>query len=214
MLELEPHSTTRSPRRLLPGLLAASLAALCLWVLAPFLASIAWAATLAYVSWPAYRALRRPFGRSATVVAVAMALLFSSRPRGLGTQRREGPPHAPAPGLPLSRRRYARPRARARFQGTLRGRTHPLRPGGGRTIIRAVFFGIVLSALAQGLIAGIGYRLAGLTAPVVLGALTSVLSVIPLVGTSRCGPDPSRARHGALARVAGRARPPIGSELT
>lgn len=51
-------------------------------------------------------------------------------------------------------------------------------------ITRAIFFGTIVSAAAQGLVAGTGYRLAGLSAPALLGALTSVLSVIPLVGTS------------------------------
>ena len=46
-------------------------------------------------------------------------------------------------------------------------------------ITQAVFFGFIVSAAAQGLIAAIGYRLAGLTAPVLLGALTAVTSVIP-----------------------------------
>ena len=49
---------------------------------------------------------------------------------------------------------------------------------------RAVVYGLLITALTQGLIAGVGYWVVGLTAPVLLGALTAVLSVVPLVGTA------------------------------
>jgi predicted PurR-regulated permease PerM len=45
--------------------------------------------------------------------------------------------------------------------------------------IRAVLYGLVLTALAQGLLAGIGYWMAGVRAPVLLGALTAMLALIP-----------------------------------
>jgi predicted PurR-regulated permease PerM len=44
---------------------------------------------------------------------------------------------------------------------------------------RAVVYGIVLAALAQGILAGLGYWLAGLQAPVVLGAATALIALIP-----------------------------------
>ena len=49
---------------------------------------------------------------------------------------------------------------------------------------RAVLYGLIVTAFAQGVIAGIGYRIVGLEAPVLLGALTGVLSAVPLVGTA------------------------------
>ena len=44
---------------------------------------------------------------------------------------------------------------------------------------RAVVYGIVLAALAQGILAGVGYLFAGLQAPVVLGAATALIALIP-----------------------------------
>jgi predicted PurR-regulated permease PerM len=49
---------------------------------------------------------------------------------------------------------------------------------------RAVMYGFVVTAFAQGMIAGIGYLVIGLEAPVLLGTLTGVLSVFPLLGTA------------------------------
>jgi predicted PurR-regulated permease PerM len=44
---------------------------------------------------------------------------------------------------------------------------------------RAVVYGLVLTALAQGLLAGFGYWAAGLRAPVLLGAVTAIIALIP-----------------------------------
>ncbi len=44
---------------------------------------------------------------------------------------------------------------------------------------RAVVYGIVLAALAQGVLAGLGYWFAGLQAPVVLGAATALIALLP-----------------------------------
>ncbi|QBC44627.1 AI-2E family transporter [Iodobacter fluviatilis] len=44
---------------------------------------------------------------------------------------------------------------------------------------RAVVYGIVLTALIQGLVAGLGYWVAGLSAPIALAAVTVVLAMIP-----------------------------------
>ena len=52
------------------------------------------------------------------------------------------------------------------------------------TMTRAVVYGLLITAVAQGVIAGLGYRIVGLEAPAVLGALTGVLSTVPLVGTA------------------------------
>lgn len=45
---------------------------------------------------------------------------------------------------------------------------------------RAVVYGIVLAALGQGITAGIGYAVAGVQAPVLFGAVTAVLALIPM----------------------------------
>lgn len=44
---------------------------------------------------------------------------------------------------------------------------------------QAVVYALVLAALAQGLVAGIGYAIAGLGAPLFLGALTALVALIP-----------------------------------
>ncbi len=49
---------------------------------------------------------------------------------------------------------------------------------------RTVLFGLLIAAFAQGLVAGIGYAILGIQAPALLGALTGVLSVVPVVGTA------------------------------
>lgn len=48
---------------------------------------------------------------------------------------------------------------------------------------RAVIFGLLVTALVQGLIAGIGYALFGVEAPVLLGVVTALASIVPVVGT-------------------------------
>jgi P-type Ca2+ transporter type 2C len=48
---------------------------------------------------------------------------------------------------------------------------------------RAVVYGLVLAALGQGLMAGIGYAIAGVNAPVLLGAITALLAMIPMGAT-------------------------------
>jgi predicted PurR-regulated permease PerM len=46
-------------------------------------------------------------------------------------------------------------------------------------VVRAVVFGLIGTALAQGLVAGIGFALFGVPSPVALGALTFVASFVP-----------------------------------
>lgn len=48
--------------------------------------------------------------------------------------------------------------------------------------VHAVVFGIVLTAVAQGMLAGLGYWVAGVSAPVMWGAITALVSLIPFVG--------------------------------
>jgi predicted PurR-regulated permease PerM len=49
---------------------------------------------------------------------------------------------------------------------------------------RAVVYGLLITGLIQGVLAAIGYWIVGLSAPVLLGFLTGVLSIVPLVGTA------------------------------
>jgi predicted PurR-regulated permease PerM len=51
------------------------------------------------------------------------------------------------------------------------------------TMTRSVVYGLVVTAFAQGLVAGIGYAIVGISASILLGALTGLLSVVPMVGT-------------------------------
>ncbi|MEW6118801.1 MAG: AI-2E family transporter [Pseudomonadota bacterium] len=48
--------------------------------------------------------------------------------------------------------------------------------------VRAVVFGIVLTAIAQGVLAGLGYWVAGISTPALWGAITALVSLIPFVG--------------------------------
>ena len=48
---------------------------------------------------------------------------------------------------------------------------------------RAVVSGLLISAMAQGLIAGAGYAFLGIGTPILLGALTAVTALIPFLGT-------------------------------
>jgi predicted PurR-regulated permease PerM len=51
-------------------------------------------------------------------------------------------------------------------------------------VTRAVFMGIGLTALAQGLLVGIGFWIAGLPSPLVFGVIAALFALIPVVGTS------------------------------
>ncbi|HQX77266.1 MAG TPA: AI-2E family transporter [Steroidobacteraceae bacterium] len=47
--------------------------------------------------------------------------------------------------------------------------------------VRAVVYGLLAAAIAQGTIAGLGYWVAGLKAPIALGALTMIAALIPFM---------------------------------
>lgn len=49
---------------------------------------------------------------------------------------------------------------------------------------RAVLYGFLATAVAQGIIAGIGYEILGVRDSVLLGAITGMLSVVPILGTA------------------------------
>jgi predicted PurR-regulated permease PerM len=48
------------------------------------------------------------------------------------------------------------------------------------TTTKAVLYGLVLTAFAQGLLAGIGYWITGIRAPVLFGAFTALIALMPL----------------------------------
>ncbi|WP_333875216.1 AI-2E family transporter [Methylobacter sp.] len=48
---------------------------------------------------------------------------------------------------------------------------------------RAVVYGLVLAALGQGMLAGLGYYVAGIKAPVLFGAVTALLALVPMGAT-------------------------------
>jgi Ca2+-transporting ATPase len=48
---------------------------------------------------------------------------------------------------------------------------------------KAVVYGFVLAAMVQGFLAGIGYAVAGVQAPVLLGATTALLALVPMGAT-------------------------------
>ncbi len=51
-------------------------------------------------------------------------------------------------------------------------------------VTRAVFMGIGLTALVQGVLLGIGFAIAGLPSPLVFGVLGALFALVPVVGTS------------------------------
>jgi predicted PurR-regulated permease PerM len=66
----------------------------------------------------------------------------------------------------------------------------PLHPAHTRVVLAEfqkvggqVFIGTVLTGLAQGLLAGVGYRIAGAPESALLGALTAISSLVPAIGT-------------------------------
>jgi predicted PurR-regulated permease PerM len=75
-IQAEMVTTRVHPNRYGLLLLAIALGVACLAVLWPFASVIAWSAILAYVSWPLYRVLRRPFGRFRSVAAFCMTLVL------------------------------------------------------------------------------------------------------------------------------------------
>jgi len=52
------------------------------------------------------------------------------------------------------------------------------------TILSAVLYGLFLTCLVQGICGGVGYWIAGLPSPALLGVLTAIAAVIPVFGTS------------------------------
>jgi len=233
---------------------------LTFWVLSPFLAALAWAGILAYVTWPLHQRLSRrlagrdnlaallmTLGVAATLLLPMIWVLFtligdvavaSAFIKRLSV---EGLPPLPGgvrawPGGEWIAAQYQRVQAdplwvRAQIEAMGLTDTHRMRGvlgGIGRNVakfglavfalfflyrhgdsvlaqfrgvasrwlgkaahgyiqavgvtVRAVVFGIVLTAMAQGALAGLGYWVAGVAAPVLWGGITALVSLIPFVG--------------------------------
>lgn len=244
-------------RRLVPWLALTSLAALVALILAPFFVPLAWAAVLAYASWPFAMWLRKKCGGRETVAAgmatllVALMLILPllwfawlgkkelARVYPIVQAFIAAPPPQPAwlrsmpwlgdwlaesaaalladPQDALATIRswlgahagdaaalvggvgrmlaklvltltilFFFYRDGARIVGELRHvmvrylgpQVHGYLAAAGATT-RAVVYGILLTALAQGAIAGLGYWVAGLGSPVTLGVLTMLVALIP-----------------------------------
>ena len=250
-------------RRFALVLLVLFIGCACLAILRPFLASIAWAAILAYGSWPLYRLVHRPFGRFQNSAAFCMTVLLTCAVilpilwlsvllsseliyayRALAAYLAEKPMVLPdfIRGIPwlgeqaqqlidqLSGGPAAFGRQAAGWIQTWASEITGLIGGVGRGVgkllivmltlfffyrdgeyirrqcrlvvtkmfddrldtyvntagamTRAVLYGFLITAFAQGLIAGIGYAILGLHGSVLLGAMTGILSVVPLLGTA------------------------------
>ena len=50
-------------------------------------------------------------------------------------------------------------------------------------VVSAVVVGVLVTAIVQGVLAGLGYWVAGLESPVLLGTLTAIAALVPVVGT-------------------------------
>ncbi len=50
-------------------------------------------------------------------------------------------------------------------------------------VIRAVIYGVILTAMLQGVLGGIGFWITGLPAPVLFGSIMFIMAIIPFAGT-------------------------------
>ena len=51
-------------------------------------------------------------------------------------------------------------------------------------VIRAVIYGVIFTAMLQGVLGGIGFWITGLPAPVLFGAIMFIMAIIPFAGTA------------------------------
>ena len=245
-------------RRIMLGVFLFGLVAAVYAVLSPFLASVAWAAILAFISWPAYVLLNRRLGKRPNLAALIMTLLVavtlivpilgfvvllqgefmqgvhlaadqlargdlqmpgwvvqlpwigaeiqdwlaraSADPAGIKLQwqqlmagfRDEAVVLLGGAGRNVVKLGFALltlfflyrdgKRALAQLRQVLSDmigpRTHGYFDAIGTTT-RAVLYGIVLTALAQGLLAGLGYWVAGVGSPLTMAVLTATIALIP-----------------------------------
>jgi Ca2+-transporting ATPase len=246
-------------RDIIPGILLASLLVLSYMVLREFLLSLVWAFIIAYVTWPAYRWLRRQMQGKKTLSALVMTLIISAiiflavfwlvallqeelraayqtlsasfsqgnlqlpgfikRIPGLGDYLQDGITRLNTDRAGVAKQfantaqhwlgdvtkfvgdignnlvklaivlvtvffcfRDGEEAVRQLHQGLIRflgKHQHVYLQAAGHTT-NAVVFGMVLAALAQGILAGLGFSVAGVQAPVLFGALTALFALIPM----------------------------------
>ncbi|MFZ5756757.1 MAG: AI-2E family transporter [Pseudomonadota bacterium] len=246
------------PRRIISGALLFLLVALAFSIVQPFLASIAWALILCFVTWPLYERLRRRLGNRHNISALVMTLLLASALvlpmawlvlllegelvnlyAALQKQLANGPivlpegvrelPVVGAQLQELAERFGSSPDALkaelSHYANEWRTDITKLIGGVGKNLAklgfalltaffvyrdgerllaqvtaairrlvgdrerdymqaagattRAVVYGIVLTALGQGILAGIGYWIFGAPSPIFLAAITAIVALIP-----------------------------------
>src|SRR3569832_1759216 len=207
---------TDSPlaRRIVGFAFLVSIFGLTIWVLSPFLAALAWAGILAYVTWPLHQwvcrrmpgrdnlaALLMTLGVTATLLLPLVWVMFTVAADVVAASATltqfavHGLPPLPAgmrnwPGGAWLAEQYQRVQAdpawvHAQFQNVATRWLGEAARGYIQAVgvtVRSVVFGIVLTALAQGTLAGLGYWVAGLAAPALWGVITALGSLIPFVG--------------------------------
>lgn len=246
-------------RDIIPGILLVSLLVLSYMVLREFLLSLIWAFIIAYVTWPAYRWLRRQMKGRKMLSALVMTLIISmiiflsifwlvallqkelamayqtlsvnfsldnlqlpdaiKRIPGLGDYLQDGITRLSTDRAGVAKQfantaqhwlgdvtkflgsignnlvklaiilvtvffcfRDGEEAVRQLHQGLIRflgKHQHVYLQAAGHTT-NAVVFGMVLAALAQGILAGLGFSVAGVQAPVLFGALTALFALIPM----------------------------------
>ncbi|MEF3076148.1 AI-2E family transporter [Methylobacter sp. Wu1] len=246
-------------RDIIPGILLVSLLVLSYMVLREFLLSLIWAFIIAYVTWPAYRWLRRQMKGRKTLSALVMTLIISmiiflsifwlvallqeeltlayqtlsanfsqgnlqlpdaiKHIPGLGDYLQDGITRLSTDRAGVAKQfantaqhwlgdvtkflgsignnlvklaiilvtvffcfRDGEEAVRQLHQGLIRflgKHQHVYLQAAGHTT-NAVVFGMVLAALAQGTLAGLGFSVAGVQAPVLFGALTALFALIPM----------------------------------
>jgi len=247
-----------TPRRLILALLLGGLLVLAYAVLHLFLVPIAWAAIMAYATWPLYVRLRRAVGGRATLSAALMTLLLTAAIAlpllwlisvlrtelgtaygAVGAYLAQGPRPLPevVRAIPwlgdwlqdtlnqLSANPEALREQIGQWIEQRTGEVLDLLGGVGRnaarlglallTVLflyrdgeallaqvrqvlgrfvgqrvegylhavgattRAVVYGLVLTAIAQGALAGLGYWVAGVQSPMLLAVMTAMIALIP-----------------------------------
>ena len=172
----------------------------------------------------AHVASRRRRSRTGSVQGVQAAVQFLlAHSRDLRLRRARAPrqpdPDALHPVLLLPRRRRAGRGASSRLIPLDPGRKQRLSEHL-QAVTRAVVFGTVVTALAQGTLLGVGFWITGLPSPLVFGVLAAVASFIPFVGTAlvwvpavALPADPGRGLEDDLPRRLERGRRRLGRQL-
>ena len=195
------HDAASVPRRVILALLLGGLFILGYLVLSWFIVPAVWAAILAYVTWPAYARLRKLLRGHAMASALLMTLLLTTAfvlpllwlialmqhefvlaYQAGSAYMAEGPHRLPDFVLRLpwigERLQDLLDQVRRVLRRFLGARVDSYIVAIGNTTT-AVLYGLVLTALAQGALAGVGYWFAGVRAPVLFGALTALIALMP-----------------------------------